>query len=588
MAILSSLISSLLLTSLFTAIPTTAQDNAPLVNWNGRQYRCKCYKGDSCWPSAASWAALNSTVGGNLFKVVPPGASCYNTFDGQNTYSQQQCSAANTGWRSEDWHADQQVTNMWTFWTNNTCNPTTNRVGTCTLGHLPEFVIMAKTREHIQAGINFARTNNLRLLIRNTGHDFMGRSAGFGSLAINTHSFKSVQFVKTYTGPGGWTGSAVTVGAGVQVRELYRLANQQSPKVVVVGGECPTVGLAGGYIQGGGHGPMASYYGMAADNAIAFSVVTASGDFVTADAESNPDLFWALRGGGPSTYAAIVSVTVKTFPEVPTAGVSLSIRSTGDLFWKGVTAFHNLANHYVENGMFVYYELTSSSLTVQPFVGPNMDKTKIEAVLKPLFDKLRADGVQYTSTTREFGTFFDMYTAMFQDEGAGASGLVGGRLFTKRDIAENGDGIVRAYRTATGAAGGGFSVIIGHIVGPGTAYPTISNAIHPAWRNASSFSITMVNVEGNAPLSQKAAAQDRLTNVVDKALRDASPYGAAYVNEGNLEEPNWQEAFWGSNYPRLKELKAKWDPEGVFYARTTPGTEMWEQIESGSRLCRTV
>jgi UDP-N-acetylenolpyruvoylglucosamine reductase len=138
---------------------------------------------------------------------------------------------------------------MWTFWTNNTCNPTNNRGGTCTLGHLPEYVIMAKTKEHIKAGVDFARTNNVRLLIRNTGHDFMGRSAGYGSLAINTHSFKSVEFVKNYTGPGDYKGSAVTVGAGVQVRELYRLANQQSPKVVVVGGECPTVGLAGGYIQ---------------------------------------------------------------------------------------------------------------------------------------------------------------------------------------------------------------------------------------------------------------------------------------------------------------------------------------------------
>jgi hypothetical protein len=121
---------------------------------------------------------------------------------------------------------------------------------------------MAKTKEQIKAGVDFARTNNIRLIVRNTGHDFMGRSTGFGSLAINTHSFKDVTFIKNYTGPGDWTGSAVTVGAGIQVRELYGLANKESPKVVVVGGECPTVGLAGGYIQGGGHGPMASYYGM--------------------------------------------------------------------------------------------------------------------------------------------------------------------------------------------------------------------------------------------------------------------------------------------------------------------------------------
>jgi hypothetical protein len=66
-----------------------------------------------------------------------------------------------------------------------------------------------------------------------------GRSTGYGSLIINTHSFKDVKFTQKYSGPGEWTGSAATVGAGVQGRELFRQAFAQSPKVVIVGGECP-------------------------------------------------------------------------------------------------------------------------------------------------------------------------------------------------------------------------------------------------------------------------------------------------------------------------------------------------------------
>jgi hypothetical protein len=134
---------------------------------------------------------------------------------------------------------DQDILNLWIFWTNNTCLPTTNPGNTCTLGYYPEYVIRAKTKADIKAGIDFARNNNVRLIIRNTGHDFMGRSTGYGSLAINTHDFKSVEFTKRYTGPGGYTGGAVTVGAGIQGRELLRLGNQQSPKVAVVTGECP-------------------------------------------------------------------------------------------------------------------------------------------------------------------------------------------------------------------------------------------------------------------------------------------------------------------------------------------------------------
>jgi len=136
---------------------------------------------------------------------------------------------------------DQTIANVYPYWTNDTCpfTTTTNASATCTRGYYAEYVIMAKTVQHIKAGVDFARDNNLRLVIRNTGHDFMGRSTGYGALVINTHSFKDVKFVKEYTGPGDWRGGAVTVGAGIQVRELYRLANVQTPPVVVVGGECP-------------------------------------------------------------------------------------------------------------------------------------------------------------------------------------------------------------------------------------------------------------------------------------------------------------------------------------------------------------
>jgi len=67
----------------------------------------------------------------------------------------------------------------------------------------------------------------------------MGRSTGYGSLAINTHSFKDVEFIKKYAGPGDWRGGAVKVGAGIQGRELLRKAFAESPKVAVVTGECP-------------------------------------------------------------------------------------------------------------------------------------------------------------------------------------------------------------------------------------------------------------------------------------------------------------------------------------------------------------
>ena len=127
---------------------------------------------------------------------------------------------------------------MWTYYTNETCRPTTDRNAPCTLGYYGVYVISAKSFEHVKTGVDFARTHDLRLVIRNTGHDFLGRSTGWGALVINTHRFKNATFTQSYGGPGDYHGSAVTVGAGIQGLELLKLGSAQNPPVTVVVGEC--------------------------------------------------------------------------------------------------------------------------------------------------------------------------------------------------------------------------------------------------------------------------------------------------------------------------------------------------------------
>lgn len=127
---------------------------------------------------------------------------------------------------------------LWTYFTNDTCRPTTTPTDTCTLGYYPVLVITAKTTAHIQAGVNFAREKNLRLIIRNTGHDFLGRSVGWGALVINTHSFQDIKVINSYSGPSGYKGSAITVGAGVQAFQALKKLNALNPPKVMVTGEC--------------------------------------------------------------------------------------------------------------------------------------------------------------------------------------------------------------------------------------------------------------------------------------------------------------------------------------------------------------
>lgn len=125
---------------------------------------------------------------------------------------------------------------------------------------------------------------------------YMGKSTGHGALAIWTHYLTETEWMSSFSSSSSsYRGPAVKAQAGVSVLQIYEEASAHGYSVI--GGACPSVGYTGGFIQGGGHGPLSSIYGMAADDVLSFEVVTTNGDFVTASATQNPDLFWALRGG---------------------------------------------------------------------------------------------------------------------------------------------------------------------------------------------------------------------------------------------------------------------------------------------------
>ncbi len=103
----------------------------------------------------------------------------------------------------------------------------------------------------------------------------MGRSSGPASLQINTNRLKGVEVVSDFIPQGGSVslGQAVTLGAGTLALEVSQVAADEGFNVLL--GLCTTVGVAGGFIQGGGASLLGPTYGMASDNALEFNVVTA-------------------------------------------------------------------------------------------------------------------------------------------------------------------------------------------------------------------------------------------------------------------------------------------------------------------------
>ena len=216
----------------------------------------------------------------------------------------------------------------------------------------------------IQLGVNFARNSNLRLVIKNTGHDYIGKSSGAGALNIWTHNLKDIKFIRDFHNDN-YSGPAFKAGAGVQGFEILEAARDNN--VTVLAGICETVGWAGGYLAGGGHSPLASIYGMAADQVLAYEVVTADGRFVTASNTVNTDLFWALRGGGGSTFGVVTSVIAKAHPKIKVTKSVFSFQAAPDnsvSFWNAVNAFFKRFPTFTNAGTYSYFwsELHNSDL----------------------------------------------------------------------------------------------------------------------------------------------------------------------------------------------------------------------------------
>lgn len=116
---------------------------------------------------------------------------------------------------------------MWPLFQGATCLPQNAAKGTCELGGYPVYSVKATKVSDVQLAMNFARNTGVRLVIRNTGHDFLGKSTGAGSLSIWTHNLKEIDFIPAYSSPSSsYTGAAIRMGAGVEGIELYEAANK--------------------------------------------------------------------------------------------------------------------------------------------------------------------------------------------------------------------------------------------------------------------------------------------------------------------------------------------------------------------------
>lgn len=238
-------------------------------NYSPLQPHCRCFPTDTCWPSPSTWSKFNQTLGGKLIPTIPLASPCHDTFPGV-PYNAEKCALIRSNWPRPILHDSTTHSPMAPLFANQSCDPFTAREEPCEIGTYIRYAVRASGIQDYRATLAFATKHNIRLVIRNTGHDYMGKSTGAGALALWTHHIKDIDILNYES--TFYSGKAMKIGAGVQAGEAQAAANAH--RLVVVEGDCPTVGIAGGYIQGGGTSPLASKFGLAADQVLEWEVVT--------------------------------------------------------------------------------------------------------------------------------------------------------------------------------------------------------------------------------------------------------------------------------------------------------------------------
>jgi hypothetical protein len=380
------------------------------------------------------------------------------------------------------------------------------------------------------------------------------------------------------------------------------------------GAEHGEVGVAGGWTQCGGHGPMTSAYGLGVDNVLEFQVVTADGQLKIANSVANPDLFWALRGGCGSTFGIVTQATIRAYPSPKFTVTKFTINATTpDSMIEPLAYVHSQMPDLSAKGVQGYYLVFPKQfIGIFHTVGSLATQDTAKKIWEPVLTKVATyPGIEKESTKAtyldypSYKTYFDAtWGAEEADEmkkrdlgydpeepvldwwngryvtraeklhkrhGPGESKKApvsmgktpgDGRLLDK-DTLQNPQ-FAAALKSAMPSKPGG--MLRGALVGGGNVIKKSPDetSVHPSWRK------TYV-----AFWSDKD---------VDELIKISKGMGA-YPNEASFNETNWQDAFWGSNYPKLSQIKTKYDPDMVFYVTPGVNADMMNANDKGA-LCR--
>ena len=432
----------------------------------------------------------------------------------------------------------------------------------------PAAIAYAASTTDIQRLIDFARRHAIAPIPRSGGHSYAGYSTGAG-LIVDVSALNAVSVA----------GSTATVGAGTRLVDLY--SSLSAAGVLVPGGSCPSVGIAG-LALGGGVGVLGRKYGLTADTIESLTVVTADGRALKADATSEPDLYWASRGGGGRNFGIVASLDFRAAPIPPLALFTLEFpwAAAASLFGAWAEWIGRAPDELWSNCLLL--SAGSSGLIARVtgvYVGGVTPLSGLVGELAravgaaPTTNYIRADS--YLRAMLVEAGCAEITLAQCHLPAPGSAGTLSRAAFAAKS----------AYFSAAPSASG-VAAIVGAVesfarelpgLGGGLAFDGYGGAINAVAADATAFvhrdALCQLQLSGSWGPGASRSTTDAVGAWLTETAAALAPYtnGEAYQNYIDPTLVDWPQAYYGANLPRLESVKRAYDPDDVFsFAQSIP------------------
>ncbi|MCC3652964.1 FAD-binding oxidoreductase [Streptomyces sp. S07_1.15] len=419
--------------------------------------------------------------------------------------------------------------------------------------HYPLVIVFAQNTQDVVNALTWARQKDVALRIRGGRHSLEGWSNVDSGLVIDISELKSVRIDSA--------ACVATVGAGLNQLEAVTTLAQQN--FAVTTGTEGSVGLAGATL-GGGFGFLTRWLGMACDSLIGAEIVVAEGaecaKVINVDLHDNADLLWALRGAGNGNFGIVTSLTYKVAPLKSVSYVQATWDGIGDL--RRVFDAWQRTAPYTDDRLGTQLEVHRNQTLL---FGVLAEGTPSEA--KKLLAPILSVGSPQVSV--QVGNWGQVYSGFQTPTEQDPANWKFYSQFTRKPFPSKAIDVISSFmRDAPTDESNFFTQAFGGAVrrSPrgGTAFPH---------RDAIFYSEPGA---GWGTRSDEPGVCDPLTPQAQAWIAEFShalrPYvDGAYVNVPNIGMQDWETAYWGSNFDRLRRIKAKYDPHNVFqYDQSIP------------------